>query len=69
MGVYLCLGQPSWKMNAGNALPFDQFKTLEAVHARLKMNPCLFVFLGKGIHKIKKKAEQLACEDALKRIQ
>ena len=69
MGVYLCLGQPIWKMNAANALPFDQFKTLESVHARLRTNPCLFVFLGKGTHKIKKKAEQLACEDALKRIQ
>jgi len=68
MGVYLCLGQPIWKMTAASALPFDQFKTLDAVHARLKSTPCLFIFLGKGSHKIKKKAEQLACEDALKHL-
>ena len=28
----------------------------------------IFVFLGEGQHKIKKKAEQIACEMALKNI-
>ena len=26
----------------------------------------VFVYLGKGIHKIKRKAEQMACEETLK---
>jgi hypothetical protein len=68
MGVYLCLGQPIWKANPGAAIPFDRFKTLDAVHAQLRATPCLIVFLGRGTHRIKKKAEQMACEDALKRI-
>ena len=29
----------------------------------------LLIFMGKGIHKIKKKAEQIACEEALKIIE
>ena len=68
MGVYLCLGQPIWKANAGNAVPFDKYKTLEAVQSQLRITPCLMIFLGKGVHRIKKKAEQMACEDALKRL-
>ena len=68
MGVYLCLGQPIWKANASNAVPFAKFKTLDAVQSQLRITPCLMIFLGKGVHRIKKKAEQMACEDALKRI-
>ena len=68
MGVYLCLGQPIWKANASNAVPFAKFKTLDAVQSQLRITPCLMIFRGKGVHRIKKKAEQMACEDALKRI-
>jgi dsRNA-specific ribonuclease len=68
MGVYLCLGQPIWKTTPSNAIHFDKFKNLEAVHTHLRKTPCLMIFLGKGVHRIKKKAEQMACEDALKRI-
>jgi len=28
----------------------------------------IFVFLGEGLHKIKKKAEQIACEDAIAKL-
>ena len=28
----------------------------------------LFIFLGRGSHKVKKKAEQMACEEALNKI-
>ena len=31
----------------------------------LKENDKVFVFLGEGTHKIKKKAEQIACNEAL----
>ena len=31
-------------------------------------NDKIFVFLGSGIHKIKKKAEQIACEVALAQL-
>ena len=68
MGVYLCLGQPIWKSNPSTAIHFDKFKNLEAVQSYLKTCPCVIIFLGKGVHRIKKKAEQMACEDALKRL-
>jgi hypothetical protein len=28
----------------------------------------IFVFLGEGIHKIKKKAEQIACDSAIRNL-
>jgi len=33
------------------------------------MNGKVFVFLGSGIHKIKRKAEQLACEETLQLLE
>jgi dsRNA-specific ribonuclease len=65
MGVYLCIGQPIWKVAVKNAVPF---KSMDAIHAHLRSAASIFVFLGKGVHKIKKKSEQMACEDALKKI-
>jgi len=65
MGVYLCIGQPIWKVAVKNALPF---KSLQSIHAHLQTSPTIFVFLGRGVHKIKKKSEQMACDDALKKI-
>jgi predicted alpha/beta-hydrolase family hydrolase len=65
MGVYLCIGQPIWKANIKTAMGFDQFGTFDAVHRYSKNHPVTLVFLGHGIHKIKKKSEQLACEHAL----
>ena len=34
----------------------------------LEKNEKLLIFMGKGTHKIKKKAEQVACEEAIKLI-
>jgi dsRNA-specific ribonuclease len=31
-------------------------------------NGKVLVFLGEGIHKIKKKAEQIACEEAIQKL-
>jgi dsRNA-specific ribonuclease len=66
MGVYLCLGQPIWKANVKQALAFSEFGSFEAIHKYVKTHPATIIFLGNGMHKIKKKSEQLACEQALK---
>lgn len=66
MGVYLCIGQPIWKTTIKQALPFSQFGSFEAVQEYIKKHSSILIFLGEGKHKIKKKAEQLACEKALK---
>lgn len=68
MGVYLCIGQPIWKTTIKQALPFSQFGSFEAIHEYTKQHSCVLIFLGEGKHKIKKKAEQLACEQALQRL-
>jgi ribonuclease-3 len=68
MGVYLCIGQPIWKTNVHQSVPFSKFGSFEKIHAFIKTNPILLIHLGEGKHKIKKKSEQLACEHALKII-
>ena len=63
MGVYLCL-EGSNNLNPKNAVPFETIGSFE----NIKKNNHKFVFFASGTHKIKKKAEQLACFEALKQI-
>lgn len=65
MGVYLCLGQQIYEVNHEDALPYSQFGNFQKIQDYLKDNEKVFVFLGEGTHKIKKKAEQFACNEAL----
>ena len=68
MGVYLCLGQPIHSVSFSDAIPFSQFKTFTAVHTYMEQNGRILLFLGEGQHKIKRKAEQIACDCAIKTI-
>lgn len=63
MGVFLCL-EDMHGISPDKAVPFDTIKTFE----NIKKNNHTFVFFASGTHKIKKKAEQLACFEALKQI-
>jgi len=66
MGVFLCIGQNIWETNYLNALDFSQFNNFLNIQKHLEANDNkVFILLGKGIHKIKKKAEQIACESFL----
>ena len=65
MGVYLCIGQPIWKVPLKDAIPFSTFGSFEQIHAYVRKHKHVCVHLGEGKHKIKKKSEQLACENAL----
>ena len=69
MGVYLCLGQEIYEVTQEDAVPFSEYGSFEKI---LEVNEKLgkvFVFFGEGTHKIKKKAEQLACELALSSLE
>jgi dsRNA-specific ribonuclease len=66
MGVYLCLGQPIHCAVQEEPLCISDFKTFEAVHQYVGQHGKIFLFLGKGHHQIKRKAEQIACNEALK---
>jgi dsRNA-specific ribonuclease len=63
MGVFLCL-EDIHGLKPEHAIPFDTIKTFD----NIKRNNTKFIFFASGTHKIKKKAEQLACFEALKQI-
>jgi dsRNA-specific ribonuclease len=64
MGVYICLGQPihAWKKGHHDAMRIQQFPSYASIHEYVNIHGSVLVFLGEGTHKIKKKAEQIACE-------
>ena len=68
MGVFLCLGQPLHNLNPSNATNISKFKSYDDIHQYMSENRKIFVFLGDGMHKIKRKAEQIACENAISNI-
>jgi len=71
MGVYLCLGQQVHNLTHQNALSLgkNNLKTFKDVQDYVTGNGKIFLFLGEGQHKIKRKAEQEACFEALKLIE
>ena len=69
MGVYLCLGQPIHSVSISNSVQITQFKTYMDIHQYMSKNGRILLFLGGSKHKIKKKAEQMACEIAIQSLQ
>ena len=65
MGVYLCLGQPIFGLTHHDSIPCSQFKNFHEIHQYMSVSGKIFLFLGEGKHKIKKKAEQIACDSAI----
>jgi dsRNA-specific ribonuclease len=65
MGVYLCLGQPVHETRKEDAISITRFAKFGDVHSYMSVHKRMFVFLGEGKHKVKKKAEQIACEQAI----
>ena len=68
MGVYLCLGQPIHTVNKSTAILCSAFNSYNDMHQYMSEHGKMFVFLGEGTHKIKKKAEQVACETAIQNL-
>ncbi len=65
MGVYLCIGQPIHQVTPSDAVPFSNYGSFAKIQSALVEEDSVFIYLGSGTHKIKKKAEQEACEQAL----
>jgi ribonuclease-3 len=65
MGVYISLGAPVYSFDKAKAIDFSEFKTLETIETYHENNGNVLVFMAKGTHKTKKKAEQIACELAI----
>ena len=66
MGVYLCIGESIHKMNISDAIPIEKYGSFANIQKHLLEHETAFVFLASGTHKIKKKAEQVACENIIK---
>jgi dsRNA-specific ribonuclease len=69
MGVYICLGQSIHDVKCDDAVDFNKFGSFEEIHNELITQEKLLIFMGSGEHKIKRKAEQMACEEALKKLE
>ena len=65
MGVYICFGQNIHNAKISDASTFDSLGSFKNIHECLEKQDKLLVFLTKAEHKIKKKAEQLACDQAI----
>lgn len=68
MGVFLCIGQPIHALTPMDAIHIDEIKTFKSISEYVETNEKVFIFLGEGQHKIKRKAEQSACNEALNKI-
>ena len=65
MGVFICLGQQIHETSPNNAIPFEQFKVFSKIQEYMKDFDKVLIFMASAYHKIKRKAEQMACEKAL----
>jgi len=68
MGVYLCLGQPIYHLTHADSVDISFFKNYTNIHEYVAENSKVLIFMGEGQHKIKRKAEQIACNEAINSI-
>ena len=68
MGVYLCLGQQIHNVRHYDAINITDIKTFKSIQEHYAKHGKIFVFMGEGQHKIKRKAEQAACMSAIEFI-
>ena len=69
MAVFICLGQPIHMVSILNSIHISKFKSYQEIHNFMSINGKVFILLGEATHKIKKKAEQTACEYAIKHLE
>lgn len=62
MGVFLCIGQQIHEASPENAIKFSNIGTFSAIHEHVGTDGKILVHLADGFHRIKRKAEQIACE-------
>lgn len=69
MGVFLCLNFPVHEMANSSYVSITDFKSFQEIHEYMSVNNRIYMFMGEGKHKIKKKAEQISCEEAIRRLE
>jgi len=72
MGVFLCVGEQIYNMDITDAESYESFGSFTAISAKLnemeQSQRKILVFLGEATHKIKKKAEQVACQTVIQQL-
>jgi len=69
MGVFICIGENIVNVTFKQSTPFSTYGSFENIHKEIHSNKGkILVFLGEAKHKIKKKAEQMACRFAIEKI-
>jgi dsRNA-specific ribonuclease len=68
MGVYLCLGQHIYHLTHSDSVDISFFKNFKSIHEYVEASTKVLIYMGEGQHKIKRKAEQIACNEAIKTI-
>ena len=68
MGLFICIGQPIHSVESKDSIKWESLGSMEAIHSYVEENRKVLVYLAESEHKIKKKAEQEACELALRKI-
>jgi dsRNA-specific ribonuclease len=68
MGVYLCLGQKIHQVKRVDAIKFSSIKSFDKIQKIYEDEGKIFIYFAKGQHKIKRKAEQMACESTIKML-
>lgn len=68
MGVYLCLGKQIHEFNPHDAILYSEFNSFQKIQELFSEKGAIIVLLSRASHKIKKKAEQLACQIAIEMI-
>jgi dsRNA-specific ribonuclease len=69
MGVFLCIGQSVHNFKPSDAIHINSLKTFVGIREHIDKHNKIFLYLGEGLHKIKRKAEQIACCEALQKIE
>ena len=65
MGVYLCLGQQIHETSTEQSIHINTMSSYADIHKYVADNSKILLYMGEGLHKIKKKAEQIACQKAI----
>lgn len=65
MGVYLCLGQQIHETSVHQSIHMSGFSSFSQIMEYVSIHGKVFVLMGEGKHKTKKKAEQDACKEAI----
>lgn len=65
MGVFLCIGKKHYNLKMYDSIKFESIEQIKELY---KKNKFVYTFLGSSKHKIKKKAEQRACEIIINKL-